>query len=186
VNTKKQQISSLIKACKACDRKAQRELYLLFADDLMAIACRYTKDLPEAKDIVHDTFVKIFRSIQKFEEGRGSFEGWIRRILVNTALSKYRKQKKMIPMSDHDLSLSASNDFSILETLKAEDILQLIQQLPEGCRMVFNLFVIEGFKHNEIADMLNITSSTSRSQLTRAKKLLRIQIEKQRTCFKAC
>lgn len=176
----------MIKACKVYDQKAQRELYLLLADDMMSVAIRYAKDLPEAKDVVHDAFIKIFKAIPKFVEGKGSFEGWVRRIVVNVAISKFRKQKKMTPVAGYDFSLSASEDFSIVDTLAAEDILMLIQQLPERCRMIFNLYVIEGFSHLEIGELLKITSSTSRSQLTRAKKLLRRQIEHQRTCFKAC
>lgn len=182
----KNQISKLIKGCKACDPRAQKQLYLLFADEMMSIANRYAKDLPEARDIVHDTFLKVFKSIQKFEEGRGSFGGWIARILINHAIAKHRRQKRMVPLAEEDFSLKPSEDFSILDTLAAEDILNLIKQLPERSRTIFNLYVIEGFKHDEIGTLLNISASTSRSQLTRAKKLLRMQIENQRPCIKAC
>lgn len=181
----KNQISQLIKACKACDPKAQKQLYLLFADEMMSIASRYAKDLPEARDIVHDTFLKVFRSIQKFEEGKGSFAGWIARILINHAIAKHRRQKKMVAMTEQDFTLKPSDDFSILDTLAAEDILKLIQELPDRSRTIFNLYVIEGFKHDEIGALLNISASTSRSQLTRAKKLLRMKMENQRPCIKA-
>lgn len=163
----------MIKGCKNFDRKAQKELYLMYADDLMSIAIRYSNDTCQAKDLIQDTFIKVFRSIPSFKEGKGSLIGWMTRILINEALQKYRKEKRMVEISEVSLLKEASDDFSIIQTLEAEDILNLLQELPEGCRVIFNLYVIEGYKHQEIGELLNISASASRSQLTRAKQLLR-------------
>lgn len=144
---------------------------------MMSIAIRYAKDLSSAKDLVHDTFLKVFKTIGQFDEKKGSITGWMRRILINEALQNFRKQKKMVIATEEALAQEYSDTISIVQKLEAEDILNLLHQLPEGCRIIFNLYVIEGYKHKEISKLLNITASASRSQLTRAKKLLRSLLE---------
>lgn len=175
--TKKSKISELIKACRKFDRKAQKELYLLFADDLMSVAIRYAKDQPAAKDIVHDTFLKVFNSLEKFDEKKGTLYSWMCRILINIALMDFRKHKRMTGLTTEKFEEEPFEGFSIIHKLQAEDILNLVNKLPERCRLIFNLHVVEGYKHTEIGDLLDITASASRAQLTRAKQLLRKMLE---------
>ncbi len=170
---KKQKISSLIKRCKKYDRVAQKELYLRYADLLMNTATRYAKDCAQAEDLVHDTFIKIFQNIDKYKEQGNSFEGWIKRILINEALKGFRKSNRMENMEEESLLAIASDDSTIIDGLQAEDVLNLLNKLPEGCKTIFNLYVIEGYKHEEIGQLLNIKASASRAQLSRAKKMLK-------------
>ena len=129
----------------------------------------------EAEDILQDAFIKIFNNLQKYE-GKGSFEGWMRRIAVNTALKNYHKssyQKEKIGLEDYQ---EGALDPEVLSTLHEEEIMGVIAKLPDGYRMVFNLYVIEGFSHKEIATQLKIQESTSRSQLVKARKMLQSKI----------
>lgn len=168
----------LVTRCKNQEWAAQKELYLLYADEMMSIAIRYTKDLSSAKDLVQETFLTFFKKIDQFDEKKGTLGAWISRILINQSFKDYRKNKKMIFVGEEALTFEISMSTSIIDKLEAEDILKLLKELPEGCRIIFNLKEIEGYNHKEIGKMLNITASASRSQLTRAKKLLRILIEK--------
>ncbi|MDP4277189.1 MAG: sigma-70 family RNA polymerase sigma factor [Bacteroidota bacterium] len=162
----------LISDCQSGSRKAQKELYERFAGKMMGVCLRYCKDKETAKDLLHDGFLKIFSHIDDFE-GKGSFEGWIRRIMVNTALEYIRKQADEGYSLDIEEAYSLTNgDYGVLEKLEAEELIQLIQKLPEAYRMVFNLFVVEGYSHKEIAQAMSITESSSRVYLTRAKQLL--------------
>lgn len=172
----------LIKGCIRENRACQRELFERYAGTMLTVCRRYTRHQMEAEDILQDAFIKIFDNISKFQ-GKGSFEGWIRRIVVNTALKNYQKssfQKERIglePFDDRPLEPTA------VSNLQEEELLDLIAQLPDGYRIVFNLYVIEGYSHKEIADMLEIGESTSRSQLVKARKLLKDQIMKLQTIF---
>lgn len=172
-------LKKLIKSCKKQDRDAQKALYLQFADLAMNIGRRYAKDEHEAKDIVQNAFIKIFTKIEDFKFGQGTFEGWVSRIVVNEALQMYRTSKRIYfngsQPYDKDVAVAAE----AIETLEAEDILNLLKQLPNGYRLVFNMYVVEGYKHKEIAALLGISESASRSQLTRAKKLLKRMILEQ-------
>ena len=146
---------------------------------MMGVCLRYTNDYEQAQDVLQDGFIKIFSKLPKFES-KGSLEGWVRRIMVNTALDAYRKAKKHQKDVDVDSVsfLLDSNDYTI-ESINADDLLKVIRTIPEGYRVVFNLFAIEGYSHKEIADRLGVTESTSKSQYSRAKKMLRkILIEK--------
>ena len=136
---------------------------------------RYARHHMEAEDILQDAFVKVFRNLEKFEQ-RGSFEGWIRRIVVNTALKNIDKKSFANEQIGGDLDHDPGAIPSVYSTLGAEDLLQVIAQLPEGYRIVFNLYAIEGYSHKEIADMLDIGESTSRSQLVKARKMLQALI----------
>ena len=176
--TKRNNIKRLVQRCKHQDWSAQKELYLLYADEMMSIAIRYTVDQASAKDLVQETFLTFFKKINQFDEKKGTLGAWISRILINQSFKDYRKNQKMIFAGEEVFTEEVSNEPSIIEELEAEDILNLLKKLPEGCRIIFNLKVIEGYSHNEIGEMLGITASASRSQLTRAKKLLRRLIEK--------
>ena len=175
----KDQLNRLIKACQKQDRAAQQELYLQFADDLMNLAVRYSRDQAMARDLVHDTFLKVFESIKSFKLNKGSFKGWMSRILINKAVENYRRHRRMIYAETPGLMRELSTENLAIDKLEVEDILHLLQQLPVGSRMIFNMYIIEGFRHDEIAKVMGISASTSRSQLTRAKQLLREKIRKQ-------
>lgn len=173
----KTNIAKLIKGCKNQEWSAQQELYLLYADELMSIAIRYSKDLSSAKDLVQETFITLFKKIDQYNEQKGTLGAWLSRILINHSLQEYRKNKRMVFTGVASLSEEVFQETSIIEQLEAEDILNLLNKLPEGCRLIFNLNVVEGYPHTEISKILKISSSTSRAQLTRAKKLLRALIE---------
>lgn len=144
----------------------------------MSIAIRYSNDLSSAKDLVQETFLILFKKIDQFDESKGALGAWLSRILINQSLKEYRKNQKMVFLGAAAFDEEIFNAPSILEQLEAEDILKLLKEIPEGCRIIFNLNVIEGYPHTEISKILNISESACRSQLTRAKKLLRGLIEK--------
>ncbi|WP_245676498.1 RNA polymerase sigma factor [Crocinitomix algicola] len=163
----------LVKECISGNAKAQKTFYDLFARKMMGVCLRYTKDPIEAQDVLQDGFVKVFTKLPKFVN-KGSLEGWVRRIMVNTALDQYRKNKKFQRDVEIDsVSFKLEKDDFIVEAMNAEDLLKIIQSIPEGYRIVFNLFAIEGYSHKEIAQQLGVTESTSKSQYSRAKKMLR-------------
>jgi len=172
----KSNIEQLLFKCKEQEWAAQKELYLLFADEMMSIAIRYSNDLTSAKDLVQETFLTFFQKIEQYDASRGALGAWLRRILINTSFAQYRKDKRIVFYGDDNIVDKISEDASAVEALEAEDILNLLKELPRGCRHVFNLKVIEGYSHGEIGDLLEITPSASRSQLTRAKRLLRDMI----------
>lgn len=163
----------LVKECVSGSTIAQKKFYDLFAKKMMGVCLRYTNNVEEAQDILQDAFIKIFNKLSDYES-KGSLEGWVRRIMVNTALDHYRKSKKH--QNDVDVDVVGykleQNDF-IVESITAVDLLKIIQTIPEGYRVVFNLFAIEGYSHKEIAERLGVTESTSKSQYSRAKSLLR-------------
>lgn len=164
--------------CKSRDRQAQSELYKIFAPKMYAICLRYSRDQDEANDILQNGFIKVFNKCELFE-GKGSLEGWIRRVMVNTAIENHRKNKvKFISTDDlsgHDVALSSP---SSLTNLNYKDLLELIKKLPIGYRTVFNLYAIEGYNHKEIGEMLEISEGSSKSQLSRARSWLKDRIEK--------
>jgi RNA polymerase sigma-70 factor (ECF subfamily) len=162
----------LIDKCQHGDRNAQRRLYELYSDKMMGVCLRYCKDRETAKDLLHDGFVKVYTHLDSFES-KGSFEGWIRRIMVNTALEFLRKKTDEGYNQDIEEAYTLTNgEYGVLEKMQAEDLLRTIQRLPATYRATFNLFVIEGYSHKEIAEAMNITESSSRVYLTRAKQLI--------------
>lgn len=164
---------SLIKKCASGNALAQKTFYEKFAGKMMGISLRYTKDYEEAQDVMQDAFIKIFSKLADYEK-KGSLEGWVRRIVVNTALDSYRKNKKRQKNVDVEtVDYLLEDKTFIIEELNADDLLAVIKTIPAGYQMVFNLFAIEGYSHREIAEQLNITESTSKSQYSRARKLLR-------------
>lgn len=169
----------LIAGCVKEKRDAQEALYKNYAAKMLGVCHLYAKDSLEAEDMLQEGFIKVFDHIKSFK-GQGSFAGWIRRIMVNVALNKIRSTSKIIKF-DEELPDDFSQDISQTSQLAYKDIVKAIQKLPEGYRLVFNLFVIEGYAHAEIASQLNITEGTSRSQLNKARKCLQqfiIQQEK--------
>jgi len=167
----------LAKKCKKGDRQAQRQLYEKYSTQFFGICLRYLKNREEAEDLLTQGFVKIFNKIGQFK-GAGSFEGWMKRIMVNECLNHLRKQR--ILYADVEIhNLSNEPNYNMTEqNLNAEELLKLIQELPAGYRTVFNLYAIEGYSHQEIADMLNISEGTSKSQLSRARKILQNNLKK--------
>ncbi len=170
----------LIEDCLKGNRTAQRTLYDTYAGKMMAVCLRYCKERETAKDLLHDGFVKVFTHLDSFKGG-GSFEGWIRRIMVNTALEHLRKQKDEGYSMDVDEARSlSSDDIGAMEQMQVEELIQLIQKLPDTYRTTFNLFVVEGYSHKEIAEAMNITESSSRVYLTRARQLLQQMLRNNR------
>jgi RNA polymerase sigma-70 factor (ECF subfamily) len=165
----------LLKACLQGDRLAQRDIFNMYAGKMMAICIRYTRHRQEAEDILQDAFVKVFTNLESFEHN-GSFEGWVRRIIINTAIKN--NQKKSV--SHEDIGLENIKEDSagpeVFSALSEEELIKLISNLPDGYRMVFNLFAIEGFSHKEISELLNIEESTSRSQLLKARRILQEKV----------
>jgi len=166
----------LIADCILGDRKSQKRLYELYSGKMMGVCMRYCKDRETAKDLLHDGFLKVYTHLDSFE-GKGSFEGWIRRIMVNTALEFLRKQSEEGFNMDIEEAYTLTNgDFGVLEKMQAEELVKTIQKLPDSYRITFNLFVVEGFSHKEIAGKMNITESSSRVYLTRAKQMLQAML----------
>ncbi len=149
---------------------------------MYAVCLRYAGKFEDAQDILQDGFVKVFRNMHMYR-GDGSFEGWIRRIFVNTAIEHYRKQVHLYPVTESHENLLESKEISALDSLGAKDIMEMIQELSPGYRTVFNLYVIEGYTHKEIAEMVGISEGTSKSQLARAKGVLQNMIKKKRSAL---
>jgi RNA polymerase sigma factor (sigma-70 family) len=167
--------TDLIQGCRRKDTVAQRELFEKYAGILMTICRRYAKDQHEAEDMLQEAFIRIFSYINQFKS-TGSFEGWLKRITVNAAIKILQKRKATIIGITNDQYELISQDVNVLSDLNAEDLLKLISQLPDGYRMIFNLYVIEGYTHDEIAEMLKIKTATSRSQLSKARAILKDKI----------
>lgn len=168
----------IIHGCINGERKSQEELYRLFSGKLYAICIRYTKDMDDAKDILQEGFIKIYQKIGQFRF-TGSFEGWLKRIVINTALEKYRSQRFYDPIDDNpNLNLEAEGG-DVTDDLSARDLIMIIQELPAQYKLVFNLYAIEGYAHKEIADMLGISEGTSKSNLSRARAILQSKVKKQ-------
>ncbi|QXP62192.1 RNA polymerase sigma factor [Polaribacter sp. HaHaR_3_91] len=169
---------SLIKKAIDNNREAQQQLFEQHSPKMLGVCRQYVKDMHHAEDLLLQGFLKVFTNLHKFKH-EGSFEGWIRRIMVNTCIS-YLRKKNLIDLSDEDYVFNDAATES-LENTSVEDIQKLIDQLPEGYKMVFNLYAIEGYKHSEIAEKLNVSESTSKSQLFKARKLLQQNYYKMNT-----
>jgi len=167
---------ALIEGCRKCKADAQRELYERFAPRMMGVCMRYIHDREEAEHVMIGGMVKVYEKLGQFNE-KGSFEGWIRRIMVNESLMYIRKHKNMSLEVEIEAVDHAPNYHVLEQTLEANDLLQLVGELPVGYRTVFNLYAIEGYNHKEIAEMLEINENTSKSQLSRARKYLQNRLE---------
>lgn len=167
----------LLTGCLEERQDCQRELYKRFAGKMMVVCLRYAKDKLEAEDMLQDGFIKIFDNLGKFKH-EGSLEGWIRRIVVNTALNKIRANKLKFEDLEAGNYQFADNDAGVLDRLSEQAILDIIKKLPNGYRYVFNMYAIEGFTHKEISERLGIEEASSRSQYAKARKYLQNQITK--------
>ena len=166
----------LIEGCRKGDRHAQKALYETYSRKMMSVCLRYVSDWETARDLLQEGFVKVFTHIDSYT-GNGSFEGWIRKIFVNSALEYLRHADVLRESTDLDQTAEvAQTDSSPLSDISAAELMQLVQSLPAGFRTIFNLFAIEGYSHKEISERLHITESTSRSQYTRAKQLLQRKV----------
>ena len=167
-------IDTLIAGCAKGDRKCQRTVYEMFYGKMMGVCLRYANNKEEAQDLLHDGFIKVFENIKKFNYS-GSFEGWIRRIMVNTTIDHYRKNKNVFVKDVEDFNnIEAEEpDVDILSQLRTEDIMKAVQTLSPAYRTVFGLYVIEGYSHKEVAKELGISVGTSKSNLAKAKNNLK-------------
>ena len=171
-------IPEAIRRCKKGEPKAQEQLYRQFAGKMLGVCMRYAVDKMEAEDMLQNGFIKVFQRIEDYRE-EGSFEGWVRRIMVHSAIEYYRKHHKMLQIVDMDESAQEITvNPSATLNLDVQDLMTLIQQLAPGYRMVFNLYAIEGYSHREIAELTGISEGASKSQLSRARAILKQQIEK--------
>lgn len=167
----------LILGCISAHPKAQKALFDIYAPKLFAVCLRYMKDHVRAQDTLQDAFIKIYNNMNNYKS-EGAFEGWLKKITVNTCLDQLRKDKKLLSdMAIDDVSHKLSTNSYSAEKLMAEDLLKLVQSLPDGYRTVFNLFAIEGYTHQEIARQLGISESTSKTQYLRARAFLKDRIE---------
>lgn len=169
-------LNDIIKACKKQSPKAQKELYEHYSALFFAICLRYVKNNFDAEDVLSQSFFKIFKNIHQFS-GQGSFEGWMKRIVVNENLMFLRKRKNFNLSLETEQIEIAENE-NIHANINFNEILSCLNELPEGYRTIFNLFVIEGYKHREIAELLNISINTSKSQLIHAKKKMLYLVKK--------
>lgn len=160
--------TELIQGCRRGDRHAQQRLFDLYSGRMYGISLRYVKNPMQAEDIVVMTFTKVFERIHQFRD-EGSFEGWIRRITVNEALTHLRKSRAMVVETDLDQAYREPDYNRLGDHLEAEDLMNMIGKLPPGYRVVFNMYAIDGYTHKEIAEQLGISENTSKSQLSRAR-----------------
>ena len=167
--------TKLIEACVSEDRKAQKKLYDLFASKMMMICLRYSKSDLEAEDILQESFIKIFKNLKNLREYT-NVAAWIKRIVINTALNYQRSKLYLYPMVDVEHLKITYDENIALSSFHQEELLNMIQELPLGCQVIFNLYAIEGYTHKEIAEKLDISEGTSKSQYSRAKSLLQIKL----------
>ncbi|HZY82208.1 MAG TPA: RNA polymerase sigma factor [Cyclobacteriaceae bacterium] len=167
----------LIQGCARGDRASQKALYERYCKKMMVVCLRYSRSTQEAEDTLQEGFIKIFKSISEFR-GDSKLETWITRIMINTALNSQRQKLYLMPMVDvTEISLPEREEVS-LSGFHLDELINMVQSLPDGCRVVFNLFAIEGYGHQEIAKMLQISEGTSKSQYNRAKTLLKAKLER--------
>ena len=168
----------LVERCRKHDRKAQRQLYELFKEQVMGICQRYARESAEAEDIFHESIVKIFKNIAALQDPQ-ALPSWVRRVVINTAVNQYHANVKFLQHDDYDqLEESSEAYVAVLDKLSNDELLAQIDQLPEGYRVVFNLYVIDGYTHPQIAELLHISPGTSKSQLHAAKKMLRTNLKR--------
>ena len=168
--------NDLINGCIAGNRRIQEMLYQRFAPKMYAVCLRYSNNADDAQDLLQEGFIKVFRNLEKFRK-EGSFEGWIRRVFVNTAIEHYRRKVNLNTISEKEERTIEDGSWNILDHLAAKDIIELVQELSPGYRSVFNMYVIEGYSHKEIGDLLGISEGTSKSQLARAKAILQKKVQ---------
>lgn len=168
-------LDQIIDKCKQGDRKAAEKLYRMFSANMFAICIRFSRDRAEAEDTLQDGFIKVFDSIGQYS-GKGSFEGWMKRIFINIALEKFRKKHQMQLMEELP-EIEDSDDIDDKVQIPATVLADFVEQLPERYRLVFNLYVMEDMQHKDIAVSLGITEGTSKSNLARARDILKRKIK---------
>ena len=169
----------ILKGCKNDDRKAQEQLYKKYAPVLLGVLCRYSRNRQEAEDLLQEGFVKVFRNIEQFRH-EGSLLGWMRKIMINTAIRYYQstiEESKNIRLKD-DMERKIADLDEHAFSYSAEEVTKVLQLLPEGFRIVFNMYAIEGYRHKDIAKKLGISVNTSKSQYSRARKFLKAVLKK--------
>ena len=168
-------LEDCIRKCSSGDCKAQTALYNHFAPKMFGVCLRYSKDTTEAEDALQEGFIRIFTKIDQFGY-KGSFEGWMRRIMVNQCFEKFRKNSHLYPVEDMVVYEGVSFAEDTISGISADDLLKIIQELPPRYKMVFNLYAIEGYSHQEIGKMMNISEGTSKSNLSRARVILQKKV----------
>lgn len=166
----------IIEGCKKGKNRYQEELYRMLAPKMYGLCLKYSNNKDDAKDIMQDGFIKVFQKIDQYTE-KGSFEGWVRRIMINTALEKYRSQVTIYSLDERMPITDEGVNSTVIDELSAEDLLGLIRQLTPKYRMVFNLYAIEGYNHKEIGELLGISEGTSKSNLSRARLILQEKVK---------
>lgn len=168
--------TDLIRGCVEGNRQMQEELYNRFSGKMYAVCLRYANNPDDAQDLLQEGFIKVYRNLHRFR-AEGSFEGWIRRVFVNSCIEHFRKKSlQLSKVSEKEEGTIEDSDTSALDNLAEKDIVRLIQDLSPGYRTVFNLYVVEGYSHKEIGDLLNISEGTSKSQLARARSILQKKV----------
>lgn len=171
-------IQELIQGCIQQDKKCQEELFRMYSGKMLSLCMRYARHQLEAEDILQDGFIKAFKNLEQFKFN-GSFEYWLRRIMINTAIKNYRKSSTRNELLSGDaMPYDQGKSPDAYSNLGIEELMEIINQLPDGYRIVFNMYAIEGYSHKEIAEAMNIQESTSRSQLVKARKILQEKITK--------
>ena len=168
--------SDLIKGCIEGNPEMQKLLYDQFSSKMYGVCLRYAENTEDASDVMQEGFIKVYKSLPKFR-GEGSFEGWIRRIFINTSIEHFRRKVKLYNVTEVQENTIEDTELDALDSLETKDILKILNELSPGYKQVFNMHVIEGYSHKEIADVLGITEGTSKSQLARAKGVLKKIIE---------
>ena len=169
--------SDLIQGCIDENRQMQEILYKRFSPKMYGVCLRYSGNVEDANDLLQEGFIKIFKNLARYR-GDGSFEGWMRRIFVNTSIEHFRKKVKLYNVTEVQENTIEDVELNALDTMAEKDIIILVNELAPGYKAVFNMHVIEGYSHKEIADILGITEGTSKSQLARAKGVLKKSLEK--------
>ena len=168
-------IEELILNCKKQDLKAQEELYKKFSGVLFTVCLKYSRNYHEAEDNLQDAFITILSRIEQFE-GKGSFEGWMKRITVNTVLQKYRKQRVYNLSNEEQIEEEGEIEIEV-SVIPLDFLLKIVQELPDRYRLVFTMYVLDGYRHKEVSEELGITIGTSKSNLARARKILKVKVE---------
>lgn len=171
------ELEEIIEGCYQGSRKHQEALYNMFSAQMFGVCLTYTRDRDLAQDILHDGFFKVFKKFDKYDNS-WAVGAWIRRIVVNTAIDHFRKTNRISNIDFQESVYLAGTHDEVVDISKTSDLSTIINMLPKGARTIFNLYTIEGYKHQEIADMLNISEGTSKSQLSKAKSVLRELVNK--------
>lgn len=169
----------LVEKCLKKDPNALEELYKSFCNHMFGVCLRYAKNRDDAQDLLHDGFVKVYTGLNEYK-GKGSLEGWIRRIMVNTAINFYRRKAgRFFGLNENDEEFHISNDEDIIENISTNELLGYINEMPDGYRLVFNMYVIEGYKHVEISELLGISEATSKTQFMKARRHLMKKVKQE-------